>query len=613
MIALLRDDSRPWFCLGMIAVAAAVWIGYRSPAAGYELSIYASTPVAYWVALCGALVLSVVLVFSRLSGPAQPLGVLLGGFAMTTVLLTPVIRGYHYFGTTDSLSHLGTARDLSAGAMHAFENRYPVVHTLGSILTDTAGISLTHGLLLVVGIFIVCFFIFIPVTINAITHDSRLAYVGFFFGLLLLPLNHLSPSVYIHPTSQAVMYAPVLVFLFALLYREPARSYSIAFVVAATMFVMLHPQQAANLVLFFVTIALVQLVRKKYVRLSEPAGSRPVYSLVMVFALIFWLWVQGIPAFWSAVGDTVLVPFTETQAAGTTATRSVSLDAVGGSLPEVFVKLFLVQLLCGLLAGVLMIAVSLKTAGIDRFRSIQAALTSDNESEQTLLFYVVAGFFAVSSVFIVYIVGGISDQYFRHLGLMMVIVTMLTSIVVGRLALAVGRRGHPRFARRAVPLVLLVLLAASMPVVFASPYMYSPSDQVTEAQMSGYETSFEIQSPSIQFDDVRSSTSRYGNAIQGRSIPEEAYYNEEQDGESIPDHFADQQLRAYYNQSTYVPVTEADRIRDPVLWKGFRFSHEDFRYLDSEPGINKVQSNGGYDLYLVTPSDQVVSTPPSRE
>jgi len=61
-------------------------------------------------------------------------------------------------------------------------------------------------------------------------------------------------------------------------------------------------------------------------------------------------------------------------------------------------------------------------------------------------------------------------------------------------------------------------------------------------------------------------------------------------------------LRTYYEQPRYVPVPEADRVRDPVLWNGFRFSHSDFAYLNSEPGIDKVQANGGYDLYMVQPN-----------
>jgi len=602
-----RDDSRIWLCLGFLAVTVAVVIAYQNPAAGYELSIYSQTPIAYWISISAALLLSAVLVFSRLAGPAQSGGIALGLLSMTTIVATPIIRGYHYFGTSDSLSHLGTARDIQAGVMDPMTNRYPVVHTLGSLFSDVTGAELHHALFVLVVVFIVSFFIFVPLVVQKLTQDSRLAYVGLYASFLLLPLNHLSPSTYIHPTSQAVVYAPVLIYLFIAVYREPVRSYSILFLLVSTMFVMLHPQQAANLVVFFATVALLQLIHIKTNRSKITYRQKVVYPSVFAFALVFWLWVQNIDTFWSSVANTVVVPFTDTEVASTTASRSVSLEQVGGSLPEVFVKLFSVQLLFAVFTAVLVAGVILRATEFPILRSVQDALTTDRASEQLLLLYVIGGFIAVSSIFLVYIVGGISDQYFRHLGMMMVFGTILGAIAVGRATEYLGRRFSAKGARRGIQLLFIIVLVASMPIVFASPYFYYPTDHVTEAQMSGYETTFTNQNTNVPFDEVRSDTSRFGNAIQGRTISEDEYYSDE-GGDGIPDHFADQALREHYDQRMYVPVTDADRIRDPVLWQGFRFSHDDFRYLDSEPGINKVQSNGGYDLYLVEPAPGVPTT-----
>lgn len=599
----LRTDSRPWLAVGFGLLAAAVAVAYNTPATGYELSIYTSTPLVFWVGTAGALLVSVVVVFSRLDGPAQSLGVVLGGLSMLTVVSTPIIRGYHYMGTTDSLSHLGTTRDINQGMFDFAANRYPTVHTLGSMVADITGSTVEHSLLVVVVVFMCCFFVFVPLVIRTLTNDSRLAYIGMFAGLLLLPLNHVSPSTYIHPTSQALMYIPVLLFLFVLVYKGTTRTYSVLFMLVSTMFVMLHLQQAANLVVFFGTIALLQIAHSSFGGQRLSVGQKPVYSVVFVFGLLFWLWVQRVEAFWNAVAAMVVIPFTETTPAETTATRNVSLEAVGGSLTEVFLKLFSVQLLFSIFAAVLMAAVVLRVVGFPLFGSFQETLTRNSETERTLLAYVTGGFVAVFAVFGIYIGGGISDQYFRHIGTIMVLVTILATIAVGRVMLSLGRRTSGRTARVCTVVLLVVVLAASFPVVFGSPYFYSPSEQVTEQQMSGYETTFENQADGMVFSEVRSSTSRYGNAILGRAIPEAAYYPEDSDDPGAPDHFADQALRTHYDQRTYLPVTEADRTRDPVLWAGFRFSHDDFRYLDAEPGIDKVQSNNGYDLYLVRPAD----------
>lgn len=602
MALQLRTDSRFWLSLGFGILAAAVLVAYQNPATGYELSIYASTPIAYWVGTVGALVVSVLLVFSKLDGPSTSLGVVLGSLSMLTIVSTPIIRGYHYFGTTDSLSHLGTARDINQGTLDIISNRYPAVHTLGSMVADVTGASLPQSLMVVVVVFILCFFVFIPLAIRAVTDDSRLAYIGLFSGLLLLPLNHISPSIYIHPTSQAIMYAPVLLFLFVLVYKGNTHRYAFLFMLVSVMFVMLHLQQAANLVVFFGTIAVLQIGHSVIRGQRSTAGRKPVYSLVFVFGLLFWVWVQRVDAFWTAVADTLLVPFTETTAAASTASRGVSLGAVGGSLPEVFVKLFSVQLVFSVFAGLLMLAVVLRLTGIPFFQSPTGVLTANTEGERALLAYFTGGFVTVFGIFVVYLVGGISDQYFRHIGTIMVLVTILGAIFLGRVMQYLGRLTSGRTARLGASVLILVFLVVSFPVVFTSPYFYTPSEQVTEQQMEGYETTFENRDNSVLFSEVRSSTSRYGIATQGRAIPPEAYYPGDDDESGAPDHFANQSLRTHYDQRTYLPVTEADRIRDPVLWDGFRFSHSDFRYLDAEPGIDKVQSNGGYDLYLVRPA-----------
>ena len=596
------DDSRIWLSLGFLCVGAAIVIGYLNPATGYELSIYSETPIAYWLCLATGLLLSVVLVFSRTDGPTQSLGVVLGSLSMTTIVATPVLRGYYYYGTSDSLSHLGTAKGITAGVLNPLDNRYPIVHTLGSMIAAVTGVGVPQALLVVVVVFILCFFVFIPIAIRALTNDSRLAYIGLYSSFLLLPLNHISPSVYIHPASQALMYAPVLLFSFILVYKRRAHNYSVLFMLLSTTFVMLHLQQAANLIAFFGTIAVLQIGRLLARRRRPTTGSKPVYPLVFVFTLLFWVWVQRIETFWGSLAATISVPFTQTTVAASTASRSVSLGQVGGSLPEVFVKLFSVQLLYSVFAAVLMLSVVLRLSGVSVLSSLQEVMTANTDRERALLGYFIAGFIAVFGIFFVYLVGGISDQYFRHLGTIMVLVTILGTISIGRGMLYVGRRISGRTARVGTVLLLVVVLAASFPVVFTSPYFYTPSEQVTEAQIHGYETTFENRASSVLFSEVRSSTSRYGAALQGKAIPREAYYAGTEDENQAPDHFANQSLRTQYDRRTYLPITEADRIRDPILWDGFRFDHSDFRYLDAEPGINKVQSNGGYDLYLVRPA-----------
>lgn len=602
--------AKTMLTMGFVGVGTATVVSYLNPATGYELSIYTETPISFWILISFALLISILVVFSRLDRTMTVLGAFLGGLSMTAIVLLPIIRGYHYMGTGDALGHLGTTRDLNAGRMVATEIVYPSVHTLGSIVHDLTGFELHHSLSVVVVLFVICFFIFIPLVVRELTSDVWTTYVGLFSGLLLLPINQVSPSLYAHPTSQALMYAPAFLFVFLILYRNRIVRTSMLFLLVASMFVLLHPQQAANFVLFFGVIAALQTGYDLYRGYHGDRWKKWVLPEVMAYSTVFWLWATNFDTFWSTLESLYTIPFRETQAAESTAQRSVSLAEVGGSLPEVFVKLFLVSLVYVLLTGLLLFLVvrrstwSLKVG--DRYDIVSDGGTLDR-IDRMLLLYIFGGLVAVTILFFVYVLrGGSSDQYFRLLGFLMVLGTVLGSLTFGRIMRYVRHRLSDPAARRSIAFVLVLCLALSVPVVFASPYIYASSDHVTERQMSGYETTFEYQDESIAFDKVRQSPSRFGSAIQGREIPREAYYREGERRGQIPDHFANRMLRTYYGEPIYVPLPEADRLQDAVLWKGFRFSHEDFEYLDNEPGINKIQANGGYDLYLVQPTNASV-------
>jgi len=598
ILANLDTLSRVLLLFGFVGINIAITVAYLNPATGYELSIYAETPLSFWILGSFALLVSVIVVFSSATRRVRESGLLLGGLSMVSIVLLPIIRGYHYFGMSDSLSHLGTARDMNAGLMPVTESRYPVVHILGSVLRDVTGLALHHAMLIVVVVFVVCFFVSVPLAVRELTDDSWTTYVGFFSGLLLLPINQLSPSLYIHPTSQAIMYAPAFLLVFFMLYKQRIPRNSVLFVLIAPMFVLLHPQQAANLVLFFGVIAVVQIGHDYRYRDRLRRRKEWVLPEVTFFAIVFWLWVRNLDTFWSSLENVYMIPFQETQAAESTVTRGVSLAEVGGSLPEVFAKLFFVSVVYAVLTGIFIVLV-LWSVGAVTSRLPHDTVATDGGVDRVLFSAVSGGIVVLLIMFIAFLVGGISDQYFRHLGTLMILGTVIGAVIIVRAMQYVSHKRSEITARRSVAVVLILFLALSIPVVFASPYMYYSSDQVTEMQMSGYETTFEHRDGSIGFNNIRSSTHRYGNAIQGRDIPREAYYPER--GSGVPDHFAFQSLQTYYDEQVYIPVPEADRVRDPILWKGFRFSHEDFEYLDSDPGINKVQTNGGYDLYLVEP------------
>ncbi len=595
------NNWKIWLSLGFLAIALATAVAYQNPATAYELSTYTQTPLSFWIGTSLALFISLFTTFFAHDRLQRMTGIILGGLSMVAIISVRIIRGYYFVGTGDSLSHLGTTRNLNFGTMSATEIRYPVVHTLGSIFTDVTTIEITHSLQIFISVFMISFIIFIPVVVRELTHDPNLVHVGIFSGFLLLPINHVSGHVHVHPASQAVMYAPVVVYLFFAACRQPYWRHTALFLLASLMFVLLHPQIAANFVLFFGAVAFTQIGYTKLKNIDKNVGEKVMLPVVVVYTFIFWLWSNRLHHFERSISRVLMLPWRESEIAESTTTRSTSLTEVGGSLFEVFLKLFFVPLIFCIFVGLLLITVVFAYEKISRDGPFKSVFLQISVSERLLLLYFSVGFGAVSVLFFVYLIGGISDQYFRHYAFIMVLVTILGAIAIGKAISYLEERISSDFARTAATLGFIMFLILTLVVVFPSPYFYQHSGHVSEAQMHGYETVFEYQQDSIAFDNVRSTTSRFGTAIQPGSMERDEYYREGVEVRMIPDHFANHSLKEYYDQQMYIPVTDADRVRDPVLWNGFRFTHEDFRYLENEPGINKVNSNGGLDLYTIDP------------
>lgn len=585
---------------GFFALIIAIVSAYLSPANGFELSIYQSTPSTFWVGIGTALLISIIVVFSETSDQYHKTGILLGGLTMLSVTALPIKRGYYFNGETDALTHLGLAVDLKSELLSAIDLRYPVIHTLGTIISITSGLGLRNTLLLLVPIFVAIYFIFIPLVVKALTTNQRATNIAIFSAFLLLPINHISGHMQVHPTSQAVMYAPMILYIFVRVAKEPKWQFTIVFVIISLMYVLLHPQQAANFVLFFGTIVIIQYLYYMISRAEyDTLIVQPLFALVGVFSILLWLWIERLDAFEysiSTVIETIFTFFRDDIAGESIQTRAVSLTEVGGSVEEVFLKLFFVSLIYCILAGLLLLFSGFQLLRGNKRNNKKRILQPDDRVQSQLYSYFAAGLITLLLLFIVYLASGISDQYFRHYAFIMTIITILGAVA---LANVIGTFMDDRTARSVLMVLFIIFMILTLPIVFSSPYIYQSSDHVTQAQMSGFETAIESQADH-PFEHVRSPVDRYGDAIEGYTERHSSeYYREGVRRGGVPDHFGNQSLQTHYNSSFYLAVTETDRVRDPVLYQGLRFSHDDFDYLERDSKIQRVISNGEFDMYYV--------------
>ncbi|ADD06989.1 uncharacterized protein Nmag_3439 [Natrialba magadii ATCC 43099] len=605
--------------VGFLAVAVSAFLAHGAPATGYELSIYTMTPGRVWAGLLVAMAIALAIAFippSWVGGgkrtgtgsasqtdarlfTSRPLALVLGGLTMVVFAALPLIRGYRFFGNHDALTHLGWARALAEGTIVPFDLYYPGIHTMTAMLNAAVGIPLEQSLLLAILATMIVFWVFIPLCVGVIVSDRRAVVIAAFSSFLLLPITTISMYMTAHAMSQAVLFSALLFFLFAKYLRADRSLATVsavggAFALVSVATVVYHPQLIAHLIVVFLGISLVQFLARRIASQGRIASQTPMYGQALFLVVLFLGWTSNhgffsgmIDYFLSAAIDFV---FGDGGGAGdTVAMQGASLGALGSGLGEIFLKLFTVHLLFTLLA-----------AGL-----ILAALGARNSEwlarvrPETLYFAV--ALVGLGPLFGIYFLAPGSTMYFRVFGLMMVFVTLLGALAIyglsGSSRLSGGWR-ESRFVPAGQPLLAVgfaLLLLLSLVAVFPSPYTYNPSPHVSDQQMSGYETAFDMQDDEVEIVGLRNGPNRFDDAIHGNEERMRLHFD-------VPESAFGSGLVDEYDDDRYLVVSQYDYDREVYAYGELRHSDGDFNALENEPGVNRIHTNGEFDRYYIDAS-----------
>lgn len=576
--------------LGFLGHLVATVVAWSTPATGYELSIYRATPPVFWVGIGLAFATAVtVALYGRRR--VRDGAILLAVISGLSVVALPIIRGYHFRGAGDALTHLGYASLIGQGTMTPAELLYPGTHLVALLLAAAGDVSLPDAFQYMPLLFVGLFLAFVPLTIRAISDRGIAVVAGVFAALLFLPINlvgtHLSP----HPSSQTILYLPLVLFLLlSYLSSGPnwgglIKGVGLLLSISLIVLVILHPQEALDVLLILGAIAGTQYVVRRKWPWHPIAGHRPLYGHTLLLLVAFTAWSSQHAVVGQWIGRAFASLVTGGAAASEVTTRTTSLQAVGGSLEELFVKLFLVQLVFLIAAGLLVVA------------SITDRL-EDAPQTDAFVAYLGLGIVPLITLFAVVFAADLGDHYFRFLGAIMVVVTVLGAVAFSEgLPSLVARPRRATVRRVAVLSVVLILLPLSLMTVFPSPYIFQPSDQVTEMEMTGYATALEQRDPSIEFLAIRETAPRFVDAVYGPDQPVPGEFDAVNETAFRGD------LLGADPDPRYLAVTDRDINRETEVYDGFRYESAGFRSLETTPGINKVQTNGAFQLYQLRGQD----------
>lgn len=581
---------------GFLALALGVASAYRSPATGYEVSIYAATPTAYWLGI-GAATAAGLWVALTTGGRVRDGGHVLGSVAVLSAVALPAIRGYHFYGRGDALTHLGWTREMAAGALNPLQSLYPGVHLTASFLHELAGIELTRALLLLpVAVFPLAFVVFTTLCVALVARRRRAATIGLFAGLLFVPINQVSVFVEPHPSSQTILFVPVVLYLlFRYLHgssdgRDVLSASGIALGVAGVSLVLFHPQESMNVLALLVAVAVVQIGYRRYRDGHPIASHRTVYAHTLLLGGVFVAWVLSHERAVTRIRFVVESLFAGGSTLEQTGGRVASLQALGGSVEGLFLKLFGVTLVVGAIAGVVIL------------RNVLGSPSRTSPRRHALVTYLGAGLVPLAGIFGLVFLARQGDHFFRFLGFLLVPITILGAVGISGGAEWLERRTKGWQVVVALCLLFALLLPAQAAVYHKSPYMYQENKQVTDATMSGHAAAFEYREPEITFMGLRDGPARYVDAVYGRERAQNeldfpGYHT------GVGGRIFARNLTSAYAEDRYLGIEEALYRREVGVLDGLRFPESGFDRLDSHPQVSRVQTNGDFRLYRIEGTD----------
>ena len=604
----MSDSARDMWLTGVLAVGflalgVATLAAHADPATGYELSIYESTTPVFWLAGAVALVAALVTAFH--AGVSRPLRIGAVGLGMGTVLaivILPVLRGFFFMGSADSLSHLGWARmmagEIPGASLSPTELLYPGIHATSVAIAGMTDVPMTRAMLFVVMIYTLVFFVFVPLCVRALVEDELAVVVGTFSGLLLLPINNVSVFNVPYPTGQAIYLLPLLIFL-VIVFVLPDRSGGsglrwgalVGLVSLAVLFV--HPIIAGPAMLVLGAIAASQFAYRRWNPRHPIAGHRRLHANVLFFGGAFLLWAQRFPRVQQQEEILIEGLFFGGQPVGDEVTRRAgSLAVLGTGIAELYVKIFLVATVFAILAALVGLA------------SIFGRLDDDATDRSALVKYLTVATVPVVLAFLAFFIGSLSVLPFRFLGAAMVMATILGAVAIADGIPFRPSRPSARTIRRGVVVVLFVALALQMAHVHQSPYIYRGSSQVSEQEYVGHEVAFEHRDPAVAWAGPRSGPNRYIDAIYGTTFNDTTPGGQVFEGAetSIPGTVFGNNMTTHFGEDRYVGVSEGLVQKEVGLYDGFRYSRAEFANVETSRGIHRVQSNGEFWLYYVNGS-----------
>lgn len=557
-----------------LAITVGVLSAVADPARSYELSIYESNPV-FWGSLVVAGTISIWGLFSANRSTRWISAGLLPSIPFLAVSF-PLIHGYYFLGHGDALTHLGRLRTLSSGELALWELFYFLAASLTMMVDPFLSGPIRQSMLFVPSLFALLFVISIPLLVREVTDVPRAPKIAFAISAGLPVIDSYAAHIDFHPFSFGILFIPFGFFVAYRAQANPSRRWMFLLLGLFCAVLFLHPIQFllfwGGLIAFGLSNRLILNTR------AEATKQITIWPVLVAAGVLLWLRVENKRHFEDYVVLTFGIVERITLAGSWLSEKTESAAGSGFNIIEIVISLYGLSIVLGLGATILVLA------------TLSRVVTNGWTDEARRRLQMASLFIPVLGLGAVAFAGGVGDVTYRLIG---------SAVVGGIIGSAIGlgifyEKMKPRGIARATGIaVLSVIFVVGIMTVFMSPHILYGSQHFDKSMNSGYETMFKYENPDIEYEGLDPPPFRVRDAQQGVEV-----FNALQ-GQQPPSHFADQRLAEHYHDPRYLTISSSGRQERLEVLGGYRYTEDDFLYLDSSSDISKIQSTGGLTVYRV--------------
>jgi hypothetical protein len=578
-----------------VLITVAIALIYNSQAAGYEASIYASTPILAWISLilslgCGIYV-AVSSLFSRGANNRFPiLGVSIAAFSTVVILLVFALRGYYALNVRGDIGeHLSLVYYVLAHGSASQLDYYPLTHYYVAALYDFTGISIIDIFGYLPAFFEVLYMAAIFLLATTVLPRKEQAILATLAGIPLLHDFYLMLT----PNALLVLVFPFVTYVILRSLDRRALSFTLLAVILVVFLAVLHPLGALTLAILLFGLWLFQRFKAPFKGSELSLKKFKIdQNLMVLSAITFFGWIIHFEAYGVTINN-VLTQFNSNETyAARLATTADAAQAVGYNIYEQFLKLWTgtaIYLTLSLIAFVLV------WRGLSRGKDL------------VRLKGLLGGTCLVVAVFMPFLFVNAIVSPFRILAS----VLTLSAVFVGFVLFEfndwlVSFKKHGKTVGVVVACVLLIGVSVNgILYLYPSTFTLAGTIQTTHAEVDGnywfllnripdlgilglYYAPYRF---SYLLPAVNESTQPYLSPSSIQNVPWHLGYNNYTHmGEAV-------------KNDTYVVFSEQSKRWYVDVYPelaSVRIQPQDFSRMDNDTTLNKLYTNGGFDVWYLT-------------